>query len=124
MVKSIVFGSRGSTGSGGDAQGDMVSADFENLSGSGYGDVLKGNGLANLLIGQGGNDVITAGAGNDTLLGDFADPGSAPPQIGIFSTGMKHFCCDRNITDLADVRLSIHGRLDLPPGVTETPSST
>ncbi len=68
----------------GGADGDSFIS-VENLSGSGYGDVLKGNGLANLLIGQGGNDVITAGAGNDTLLGDFADPGSAPPQIGMGS---------------------------------------
>jgi Ca2+-binding RTX toxin-like protein/carbon monoxide dehydrogenase subunit G len=46
--------------SGGDAAGDVL-ANFENVTGSAYADVLTGDAHAN---------VISGGAGNDTLIGD------------------------------------------------------
>jgi Ca2+-binding RTX toxin-like protein/carbon monoxide dehydrogenase subunit G len=49
--------------SGGDAAGDVL-ANFENVTGSAYADVLTGDAHAN---------VISGGAGNDTLIGD-GDP--------------------------------------------------
>lgn len=44
-------------------------ANFENLTGSDYGDTLTGDGSNNDIDGGNGNDSITGGAGNDTLLG-------------------------------------------------------
>ncbi len=62
---------------GGDATGDIFSG-IEDLSGSGFNDVLTGDAGANALFGQNGadrllggsgNDVLVGGAGNDTLQG-------------------------------------------------------
>ncbi|MES2942672.1 MAG: DUF4347 domain-containing protein [Pseudomonadota bacterium] len=49
--------------------GSDTLANFENLSGSRYGDTLRGNSAANLLDGLDGDDRLIAGAGADTLLG-------------------------------------------------------
>lgn len=59
---SLVLG----TGSGGDAQGDVLSG-VEALVGSAFADVLAGNGAANLLEGGAGDDVIDGGAGDDAV---------------------------------------------------------
>ncbi|MEI2808065.1 Hint domain-containing protein [Albidovulum sp.] len=63
-------------GSGGTAEGDVLSA-VENLTGSDQADTLAGSVGANLIAGGDGDDTITGGAGNDTLKGgagaDFAD---------------------------------------------------
>ncbi len=56
------------TGTGGDAQGDVLSA-INNLDGSAYGDVLTGDANANKLSGLDGNDYLHGGDGNDSLLG-------------------------------------------------------
>ncbi|MCV9965960.1 calcium-binding protein [Pararhizobium sp. BT-229] len=56
------------TGTGGDAQGDVL-GDIENLTGSNFGDTLTGNSGANVLTGNNGDDVLSGGAGADTLLG-------------------------------------------------------
>ncbi|MGQ3075876.1 MAG: beta strand repeat-containing protein, partial [Ferrovibrionaceae bacterium] len=56
------------TGSGGDAQGDVLSA-INNLEGSAYGDSLTGDANANKLSGLDGNDVLNGGDGNDSLYG-------------------------------------------------------
>jgi Ca2+-binding RTX toxin-like protein len=53
----------------GDESGDLL-ANFENLTGSAYGDTLTGNTGDNLVNGGGGNDVLYGGQGTDTLLGD------------------------------------------------------
>lgn len=64
------------TGSGGDAQGDVL-AGFTNLTGSDFDDQLTGAGTG-ILEGQGGNDTLrggttlNGGAGNDTLIGGTA----------------------------------------------------
>jgi Ca2+-binding RTX toxin-like protein len=56
-------------GSGGEAQGDVISG-VENVQGtSGYNDVLIGSADANVLSGYGGADTIDGQAGNDTLYG-------------------------------------------------------
>jgi Ca2+-binding RTX toxin-like protein len=56
-------------GSGGDAQGDRLGEDIENLSGSQGHDSLIGNSDANALQGWNGNDVLTGMDGKDTLTG-------------------------------------------------------
>ncbi len=56
------------TGSGGDAQGDVLSS-IENLTGSAFDDSLTGNTAANILSGGDGNDALFGGDGNDSLSG-------------------------------------------------------
>ncbi|MBZ9654297.1 calcium-binding protein [Phyllobacterium lublinensis] len=63
----------GITVSGGDANGDVVSNNFENVVGSNSGDSITGNNSANVLIGLGGNDFIQGIFGNDTLIGGVGD---------------------------------------------------
>ncbi len=56
------------TTSGGDAEGDVIS-NFENVTGSSFGDQLDGTASVNTLRGSGGDDNISGGAGGDTLDG-------------------------------------------------------
>jgi len=56
------------TGSGGDAEGDVL-LNIENVTGSASGDTLFGDGGANILDGGNGNDSFVGGAGDDTILG-------------------------------------------------------
>lgn len=42
---------------------------FENLTGSGFNDILTGDGNNNVIIGGAGNDLLIGGLGNDTLSG-------------------------------------------------------
>jgi Ca2+-binding RTX toxin-like protein len=73
------------TVSGGDAQGDKVSAGFENVTGSEANDTLIGANVApnadNTINGRKGADKVTGGDGNDTLFGgdgnDSYDEGAA-----------------------------------------------
>ncbi|WP_407519013.1 beta strand repeat-containing protein [Methylobacterium oryzisoli] len=58
----------GGTGSGGDAEGDVLLR-IENLTGSAHNDTLLGNAGANLLSGGAGNDTLRGGGGGDTLDG-------------------------------------------------------
>ena len=55
-------------GSGGDAQGDVITQ-VENLLGSAQSDSLVGDASANLLDGGDGNDTLIGGAGVDSLFG-------------------------------------------------------
>jgi Ca2+-binding RTX toxin-like protein len=55
---------------GATGENDLISADFENLTGGNGADTITGNASANVLKGNAGNDSIKAGAGNDTLFGD------------------------------------------------------
>ena len=56
------------TGSGGDADGDLLSG-IENLSGSDHDDRLTGDANANRLDGRSGNDTLVGLGGADTLIG-------------------------------------------------------
>lgn len=56
------------TGTGGTAQGDVLSG-IENVEGSSFNDTLTGDGGDNVLTGGDGADSLVGGAGNDTLLG-------------------------------------------------------
>lgn len=56
------------TGSGGDAEGDILSS-IEMLTGSSFADLLTGDGNANTLTGGAGADSLYGGAGNDSLYG-------------------------------------------------------
>ena len=50
--------------------GSVYATNFENLSGTIFGDNLSGDSSANLLAGDRGDDHLSGGAGNDTLYGD------------------------------------------------------
>ncbi len=56
------------TAQGGDAQGDIIS-NFENITGSSFGDQLVGNTGKNILSGGAGNDLFVGGLGADTMIG-------------------------------------------------------
>ncbi len=55
--------------SGGYAEGDANSS-IENVTGSGFDDVLRGNGLGNAFTGNGGHDTLTGRGGDDRLTGN------------------------------------------------------
>ncbi len=61
------------TVSGGHANGDIVSNNFENVVGSAFNDTITGNGGVNKLIGLGGNDRLNGGGGDDILMGGAGD---------------------------------------------------
>ena len=61
------------TARGGDADGDTIGDDIENVVGSGHDDVLTGNRGANMLHGLAGADVLDGGEGEDTLSGGAGD---------------------------------------------------
>jgi Ca2+-binding RTX toxin-like protein len=65
VLVSLVTG----TGSGGDAQGDTLLGDIENLRGGSGADTLLGNNEYNYLTGGLGNDSLDAGGGPDILEG-------------------------------------------------------
>ena len=56
-------------GDGTHAAGDTTIANFENIIGSRYDDILTGDGGANVIEGGAGNDTLDGGGGNDTLEG-------------------------------------------------------
>ena len=60
------------TAEGGHAQGDVIT-NIENLTGSGFADVLRGDGNANRLAGEGGDDRLWGAGGDDVLAGGDGD---------------------------------------------------
>jgi Ca2+-binding RTX toxin-like protein len=63
----------GGAGTGGDAQGDVIGADVENIEATNYDDVLTGSASANYFRANDGNDVLVGLGGNDQLLGGLGD---------------------------------------------------
>ncbi|MGO4123690.1 calcium-binding protein [Inquilinus sp. YAF38] len=62
------------TASGGDAEGDTIGNDIENIQGTAsFGDVLTGSAVDNVLSGDGGNDVLDGMGGSDTLDGGWGN---------------------------------------------------
>ncbi len=59
--------------SGGDAQGDVIANDFENIFGTDFADTLTGNATYNQLYGGVGDDTLSGMGGADTLTGDNGD---------------------------------------------------
>ncbi len=79
-------------GSGGDAAGDTLTG-TENLTGSGFNDLLTGDGAANVLDGGAGNDTLAGGAGADSLIGgsgtDTADYSASSADVSVsLATGL------------------------------------
>jgi len=76
----------GSSGSGGDAEGDVL-AGIENLVGSDYGDTLTGDTGVNALSGGAGNDRLLGNGGADRLDGgagiDIADYSAAAASVTV-----------------------------------------
>ena len=72
VLVSLGSGGAVGTGLGGTAQGDRL-VGIENLSGSGFGDILVGGDGDNELAGLGGNDSLKGGGGDDTLFGHTGD---------------------------------------------------
>ena len=64
---------RGGTASGGDAEGDTLGEDIENVMGSDNDDMLSGSRGDNMLWGFGGNDELYGDRGMDTLFGGMGD---------------------------------------------------
>lgn len=58
-----------STGQATGGSGTDTISNFENLTGSAFGDTLTGDANANVIDGGAGNDIIQGGAGNDVLTG-------------------------------------------------------
>ncbi|MGL4965434.1 MAG: beta strand repeat-containing protein [Inquilinus sp.] len=61
------------TVSGGEAQGDVIDADFESVIGGAGDDTLTGNAGDNSLSGFNGNDTLSGLAGGDNLIGHAGD---------------------------------------------------
>jgi Ca2+-binding RTX toxin-like protein len=91
----------GGASSGGDAQGDTLTA-IEQVMGSGFADSITGDAGANTLWGLAGDDVLTGGGGADTLkggagndrfvylaIGDSTVAAAGRDTITDFSTGDK-----------------------------------
>ena len=64
---------RAGTASGGDAEGDSLGDDIENVRGSMHDDTLSGSRGKNLLWGFGGNDDLFGDKGDDSLSGGAGD---------------------------------------------------
>ena len=78
---------------GGEAEGDMLGNDIENVEGSLRADSLTGNSIANRLWGLAGDDTLDGGAGNDTLNGGAGNDnltGGAGNDIFVFSPDHGH----------------------------------
>ncbi|MGL4965435.1 MAG: beta strand repeat-containing protein [Inquilinus sp.] len=58
---------------GGDAQGDVIAADFENIFGTDFADTLTGNAVANQFYAGVGDDTLSGMAGDDALDGGNGD---------------------------------------------------
>jgi Ca2+-binding RTX toxin-like protein len=79
------------TGSGGDAEGDVLSG-IENVTGSAHADTLRGSAAANRLDGGAGDDTLTGLGGADVLVGgagvDTADYSASAAGVTVdLSTG-------------------------------------
>ncbi|TNE67306.1 MAG: matrixin family metalloprotease [Alphaproteobacteria bacterium] len=71
-VSLTLTGNGYATGSGGDAEGDLV-ANVQRISGSDYDDTLGGNVLNNWIVGGAGNDTLSGNVGVDTIEGGAGD---------------------------------------------------
>ncbi len=119
------------TVSGGHANGDIVSNNFENVVGSEFNDTITGNAGNNILIGLGGDDTLNGsggddelydgigrdtlngGAGNDTFQLEFV-PGVT--QLDVINGGADTDLVDYSLSSL-QVNLSLlEGFASIDPG--------
>jgi len=64
----VIINMAAGSATSGQASGDTFT-DIENVTGSGFADIITGDGGANVLIGGAGKDVLSGFNGNDTILG-------------------------------------------------------
>lgn len=88
--------------SGGHANGDIVSNNFENVVGSQFNDTITGNPFNNVLIGLDGDDTLFSGDGNDTLIGG---RGTDTFNGGAGSDTLDYTLQNYEIADFVDVDL-------------------
>ena len=69
----VTINLRAGTASGGDAEGDTLGDDIENVMGSMHDDALSGSRANNMMWGLDGNDDLFGDKGNDTLRGGAGD---------------------------------------------------
>ena len=69
----VTINLRAGTARGGDADGDTLGEDIENIQGSMYDDRLAGDRGDNMLWGLGGNDDLSGERGDDDLFGGMGD---------------------------------------------------
>jgi serralysin len=62
----------GTPGTGGTAEGDVLSG-IEEVQGGGGADLIVGDGFANRILGNGGSDTLLGNGGNDTISGIYGD---------------------------------------------------
>ena len=72
-MEGVDINLRAGTASGGDAEGDTLGEDIENVEGSMHDDMLSGSRGGNKLWGLGGNDELNGDRGMDTLFGGMGD---------------------------------------------------
>jgi Ca2+-binding RTX toxin-like protein len=96
------------SGTGGHAQGDVLS-NIENLVGSSaHSDTLTGNAGANRIEGGGGNDTLDGGGGNDTLLGGTGDDTYIINNTGVTITELANDGTDTVISSVNDYTLGAY----------------
>ena len=71
-ASGVVVNLEAGTGSGGDAEGDVL-INIEDITGSDYDDTLTGDSGINLLRGGAGDDALYGGDGDDILIGHYGD---------------------------------------------------
>lgn len=86
----VTVGLDGSTGHGGDAEGDVLTG-IEEIQGSAFGDVLTGGAGDDVLHGGAGDDMLRGGAGADLLDGgdgfDTVDYSDATAGLSVYLDG-------------------------------------
>jgi Ca2+-binding RTX toxin-like protein len=99
---------------GGDAFADSF-VNFENVSGSAYGDSLTGNSAANVLSGEAGNDRLSGAGGADVLFGgdgrDTLTGGNGADSFVYTAVGQSPVGSNRDL--ITDFSQSQHDLIDL-----------
>ncbi len=75
-------------GTGGDAEGDRVQSDIENIMGSVHDDTLTGNAADNSLVGLSGADLLAGGGGDGDWVGYEQSPAAVTVDLADTQAGL------------------------------------